>query len=70
VARAVTGTRGVPDHINFIGPFLASWFGRGTWVQLTCPTCGDSLTLRRPSPHRIEWYLSIHRCGPPLDTDS
>ena len=63
----MSGTAGAPDHINFIGPFLASWYGRGTWVQLTCPHCGGSVTLRRPAPHRIEWHLSLHRCDAGVD---
>ena len=53
-----------PEQVRIVEGFFASWFRRGTWIQLTCSTCGQSVSFAKPTPRKVQWYVSMHRCDP------
>ena len=53
-----------PEQIRMVDGFFASWFRRGTWIQLTCSMCGQTVSFSKPTPHKVDFYMSLHRCEP------
>ena len=53
-----------PEQVRMVDGFLASWFRRGTWIQLTCSTCGQSVSFAKPTVRKVDFYMSLHRCEP------
>ena len=49
---------------TMVDGFFASWFRRGTWIQLTCSTCGQSVSFSKPTVRKVDFYMSLHRCEP------
>ena len=54
-----------PEQIRMVGGFFASWFGRGMWIQLTCTSCGQSVSFAKPTVRKVDFYMSLHRCEAP-----
>jgi hypothetical protein len=34
------------------------------WAELTCTACARTVSFVNPTPDRVRWYCTSHRCGP------